>query len=98
MYSFYKDVIEYKGFLVRGIHEGEEFKEKVNFRLSLYAITQNKTNHKTLQGQYLKHPITFDSIYKCETSKEIILILLSLIRKRQISFSYIAKNYMSDEV
>ena len=45
MYSFYKDVIEYKGnLLVRGIHEGEEFKEKVNFRPTLYAITQNKTN------------------------------------------------------
>ena len=53
MYSFYKDVIEYKGnLLVRGIHEGEEFKEKVNFRPTLYAITQNKTNHKTLKGQY----------------------------------------------
>ena len=76
MFSFYKDVIEYKGkLLVRGVHEGKEFKEKVDFKPTLYAITQQQTNHRTLQGQYLK-PITFDNIYKCETSKEIILILL----------------------
>ena len=69
MFNFYKDVIEYKGnLLVRGVHEGEEFREKVNFRPTLFAITQNETNHKTLQGQNLK-PISFDSIYKCRDFK-----------------------------
>jgi hypothetical protein len=42
MFNFYKDVIEYKGkLLVRGVHEGKEFKEKVDFNPTLYAITQN---------------------------------------------------------
>ena len=54
--NFYKDVIEYRGnLLVRGIHEGKEFKEKVNFRPTLYAITQDKTNHKTLQAVSYTH-------------------------------------------
>ena len=97
MYSFYKDVIEYKGnLLVRGIHEGEEFKEKVNFRPTLYAITQNKTNHKTLQGQYLK-PITFDSIYKCRDFKRNYTNSSApLYGNDRYHFQYIAKNYPSD--
>ena len=97
MYSFYKDVIEYKGnLLVRGIHEGEEFKEKVNFRPTLYAITQNKTNHKTLQGQYLK-PITFDSIYKCRDFKRNYTNSSApLYGNDRFHFQYIAKNYPSD--
>ena len=44
MFNFYKDVIEYKGkLLVRGVHEGKEFKEKVDF--NPYFICNNaKTN------------------------------------------------------
>ena len=56
MFNFYKDVIEYKGkLLVRGVHEGKEFKEKVDFNPTLYAITQKQTSHKTLQGLSLIH-------------------------------------------
>lgn len=60
--NFYKSVIEYRGkLLVRGIYEGKEWKEKIDFSPTLYSLTQQQTEFKTLQGQFLK-PITFKSI------------------------------------
>jgi len=39
--NFYKNVIEHRGkLLVRGIHEGKEYKEKIDYSPTLYAITQ----------------------------------------------------------
>tara|TARA_B100000085_G_scaffold430_1_gene451 strand:- start:917 stop:1249 length:333 start_codon:yes stop_codon:yes gene_type:complete len=68
--NFYKNVIEHRGkLLVRGIHEGKEFKEKIDYSPTLYAMTQEQTNHKTLNGQYLK-PITFKSISKAREFKK----------------------------
>ena len=60
--NFYKSVIEFKGkLLVRGVHEGQEYKEKIDFSPTLYSLTQQQTEFKTLQGQFLK-PITFKTI------------------------------------
>ena len=60
--NFYKNVIEYKGkLLVRGVHNDKEYKEKINFSPTLYSLTREQTDFKTLQGQNLK-PITFSSI------------------------------------
>ena len=60
--NFYKNVIEYKGkLLVRGVHNDKEYKEKINFGPTLYSLTKQQTDFKTLQGQNLK-PITFTSI------------------------------------
>jgi len=60
--NFYKSVIEHRGkLLVRGIHEGKEYKERIDFAPTLYSLTQQQTEFKTLQGQNLK-PITFKTI------------------------------------
>ena len=60
--NFYKNVIEHKGkLLVRGIHGGKDYKEKINFSPTLYALTQESSKYKTLQGQNLKE-IKFNSI------------------------------------
>ena len=49
--NFYKNVIEHRGkLLVRGIHEGKEYKNKIDFSPSLYAITQEDSKFKTLKG------------------------------------------------
>ena len=41
--NFYKNVIEYKGkLLVRGVREGKEFKEKINFAPTLYSVSQQQ--------------------------------------------------------
>ena len=52
--NFYKSVIEHHGkLLVRGIHNGQEFKEKIDYSPTLYAISQQDTEFKTLSGQCL---------------------------------------------
>ena len=62
MMNFYKNVIEHRGkLLVRGIHDGQEYKEKIDFGPTLYALTQEHSVYKTLQGQNLK-PIEFTDI------------------------------------
>ena len=60
--NFYKNVIEHRGkLLVRGVLDGEEYREKINYSPTLYAITQEKTDYTNLHGQYLK-PIQFGEV------------------------------------
>ena len=60
--NFYKNVIEYKGkLLIRGIENGKDYKRKIDFGPTLYALTNEHSQYKTLQGQNLK-PIEFTSI------------------------------------
>ena len=67
--NFYKNVIEHRGkLLVRGVLDGKEYREKINYSPTLYAITQEETGFKTLHGQNLK-PIQFDSISKARDFK-----------------------------
>ena len=92
--NFYKDVIEHRGkLLVRGILDGKEFKEKVAFRPTMYAQTQENTNHKTLQGNNLK-PITFDSIRSARDFKRNYATSNSpLYGNDRWHFQYISKEY-----
>ena len=67
--NFYKNVIEHRGkLLVRGIHDGKEYKEKIDYSPTLYAITQQQTDFTTLHGQYVK-PIEFGNISKAREFK-----------------------------
>jgi len=60
--NFYKNVIEHKGkLLIRGVLNGKDYKEKIDFGPTLYALTQEQSQYKTLQGQFLK-PIEFTNI------------------------------------
>ena len=60
--NFYKNVIEHKGkLLIRGVLNGKDYKEKIDFGPTLYALTQEHSQYKTLQGQFLK-PIEFTDI------------------------------------
>ena len=92
--NFYKDVIEHRGnLLVRGIHDGKEFKEKVNFKPTLFSITQQNSPHRNLQGQKLK-PITFNSISKAREFKRNYQNSSSpLYGNERYHFQYIAKEY-----
>ena len=41
--NFYKNVIEHRGkLLVRGILDGKEYRERIDFQPTLYAITQQE--------------------------------------------------------
>ena len=67
--NFYKNVIEHRGkLLVRGVLDGKEYREKIDYSPTLYAITQDETGFKNLHGQNLK-PIQFDSISKARDFK-----------------------------
>ena len=45
--NFYKNVIEHKGkLLIRGVMNGKDYKEKIDFGPTLYALSQTeKTEH-----------------------------------------------------
>ena len=60
--NFYKNVIVHRGkLLIRGVFNGKDYSEKLDFSPVLYAISQEQSKYKTLQGQNLK-PIEFNSI------------------------------------
>src|SRR5210317_2064570 len=95
--NFYKDVIEHRGkLLVRGIHEGKEYKEKIDYSPTLYAITQEETEFKTLKGQHLK-PITFGSISKArEFKKSYNTDNSPLYGMDRYQYQYIANEFPND--
>ena len=47
--NFYKNVIEHRGkLLVRGIMNGKDYKEKIDFNSTLFALTKEQSEWKTL--------------------------------------------------
>ena len=95
--NFYKNVIEHKGkLLVRGIHEGKEYKEKLNFGPTLYALTQEHSVYKTLQGQYLK-PIEFTSIDAARKfRKEVATANSPIYGLERYHYQYIGQEHPED--
>ena len=95
--NFYKSVIEHHGkLLVRGIHNGQEFKEKIDYSPTLYAISQQDTEFKTLTGQSLK-PIQFGSIKKARDFKRNYNTENApIFGMDRYQYQYIADNYSED--
>ena len=92
--NFYKNVIEHRcKLLVRGIHEGKEYKNKIDFEPTLYAYSQQETEFKTLKGQHLK-PIQFGSISKAREFKKTYNTGTSpLYGMDRYQYQYIANEY-----
>ena len=81
--NFYKNVIEHKGkLLIRGVLNGKDYKEKIDYGPTLYALTQEHSQYKTLQGQFLK-PIEFTNISAARRFRKEVRhkTLLSLVLK-----------------
>ena len=97
--NFYKNVIEHRGkLLVRGIHEGKEYKEKIDFSPTLFAISQEDSKFKTLKGQTLK-PIQFPSISKAREFKRSYNTDNSpLYGMDRYQYQYIANEYPEDMI
>ena len=95
--NFYKSVIEHKGkLLIRGIHEGKDYKDKIDFGPTLYALTQQETEYKNLQGQFLK-PITFKSIDAARRFRRDVVTQNSPIYGlERYQYQYIGKEYPED--
>ena len=92
--NFYKSVIEHNGkLLVRGIHEGQEFKEKIDYNPTLYAISQQDTEFKTLSGQCLK-AIKFGNIKKArEFKRSYNTENAPIFGMDRYQYQYISDNY-----
>ena len=95
--NFYKNVIEHKGkLLVRGIKDGKEYQEKVNYKPTFYSITQEQSEYTTLEGQNLK-PIQFDSIDASRRFKRDVSTSNSPIYGlERYHYQYIGKNFPND--
>ena len=95
--NFYKSVIEHHGkLLVRGIHEGKEFKEKIDYKPTLYVKSQKESEFKSLTGQNLK-PINFDNIKKAREFKRTYASNNSSIYGMdRYQYQYIADSYPQD--
>ena len=97
MMNFYKNVIEHKGkLLVRGIRDGKDFKEKIDFGPTLYGLTQEHSVYKTLEGQYLK-PIEFKDIMSARRfKKEVATSNSPIFGLERYHYQYIGSEYPED--
>jgi len=95
--NFYKNVIEHKGkLLVRGIHDGQDYKEKIDFGPTLYALTQEHSVYKTLQGQNLK-PIEFRDIMAARKfRKEVATANSPIYGLERYHYQYIGQEHPED--
>jgi len=95
--NFYKNVIEHRGkLLIRGVHDGKDFKEKLDFGPTLYSLTQEQTEYKTLQGQNLK-AITFKNIDAARRFRRDVATQNSPIYGlERYHYQYIGKEYPED--
>jgi len=95
--NFYKNIVEYKGKLfVRGILEGQEFQEKVDFSPTFFTLTNKESKHKNLQGQYLQ-PTIFESIAKArEFRKTYDNSNSPIYGMERFAYQYISNEYRDD--
>ena len=95
--NFYKNVIEHKGkLLIRGVLNGKEYKEKIDFGPTLYCLTQEHSVYKTLQGQFLK-PIEFTNIFAARKfRKEIATQNSPVYGLERYHYQYIGQEYPND--
>jgi DNA polymerase elongation subunit (family B) len=95
--NFYKSVIEHRGkLLVRGILNGKEYKERLDFKPTFYSLSQKPSEFKTLQGSYVT-PITFNSISDAREFKRNVATKNSPIYgMERYQYQYISDNYKND--
>ncbi len=95
--NFYKNVIEHKGkLLIRGVLNGKEYKEKIDFGPTLYCLTQEHSVYKTLQGQFLK-PIEFTNISAARRfRKEIATQNSPVYGLERYHYQYIGQEYPTE--
>ena len=91
--NFYKSVIEFKGkLLVRGVLDGKEYKERLNYKPTLYSLCQKQSQFKTLQGSSLS-PIVFNSISEARDFKRNVATDNSpIFGMEKYQYQYISDN------
>jgi DNA polymerase elongation subunit (family B) len=97
MMNFYKNVIEHRGkLLVRGIKNGKDYKQRMDFMPTHYSLTNEKSPYKNLQGQNLK-PFTLDSIFDARRfRKEMTEMRSPVYGLERYHYQYIGQEYPKD--
>ena len=91
MMNFYKNVIEHKGkLLIRGVLNGKDYKEKIDFGPTLYALTQEHSQYKTLQGQFRDY---YENFINAEISaRKTVAGKQKFIQAKKDNLKFIDKN------
>ena len=97
MMNFYKNVIEHRGkLLVRGIKNGKDYKQRMDFMPTHYSLTNEKSPYKNLQGQNLK-PFTLDNIFDARRfRKEMTEMRSPVYGLERYHYQYIGQEYPKD--
>jgi DNA polymerase elongation subunit (family B) len=92
--NFYKNVIVHRGkLLIRGVLNGKEYQEKLDFSPTLYVLSNEQTEYKTLQGQNLK-PIRLNSIADAKRfKKEVETQNSPIFGLDRFHYQYIGQEY-----
>ena len=92
--NFYKNVIVHRGkLLIRGVLNGKEYQEKLDFSPTLYVLSNEQTEYKTLQGQNLK-PIRLNSIADARRfKKEVETQNSPIFGLDRFHYQYIGQEY-----
>jgi len=95
--NFYKNVIEHRGkLLVRGIKNGKDYKQRMDFMPTHYSLTNEKSPYKNLQGQNLK-PFTLDNIFDARRfRKEMTEMKSPVYGLERYHYQYIGQEYPGD--
>jgi DNA polymerase elongation subunit (family B) len=95
--NFYKNVIEHRGkLLVRGIKNGKDYKQRMDFMPTHYSLTNEKSPYKNLQGQNLK-PFTLDNIFDARRfRKEMTEMRSPVYGLERYHYQYIGQEYPKD--
>ncbi len=95
--NFYKNVIEHRGkLLVRGIKNGKDYKQRMDFMPTHYSLTNEKSPYKNLQGQSLK-PFTLDNIFDARRfRKEMTEMRSPVYGLERYHYQYIGQEYPGD--
>ena len=97
MMNFYKNVIEHRGkLLVRGIKNGKDYKQRMDFMPTHYSLTNEQSPYKNLQGQNLK-PFTLDNIFDARRfRKEMTEMRSPVYGLERYHYQYIGQEYPKD--
>ena len=95
--NFYKNVIEHRGkLLVRGIKDGKDYKQRMDFMPTHYSLTTEQSPYKNLQGQNLK-PFTLDNIFDARRfRKEMTEMRSPVYGLERYHYQYIGQEYPKD--
>jgi len=95
--NFYKNVIEHRGkLLVRGIKNGKDYKQRMDFMPTHYSLTNEQSPYKNLQGQNLK-PFTLDNIFDARRfRKEMTELRSPVYGLERYHYQYIGQEYPND--